>query len=184
MECPKKYAIICSRTSRGGARSSHNCADINFVVALNLTLHLPGRTVTCIMPGYIMPYMYVCMCSLSVCLSVYVCVRVCLCSYLTRTRNTIKQHLNARLVFVQLDTTRHVACARNNWYFNGPTELSGCRVVGGYRWEAPYVLAEASPFSCLPRQWQEESAWLTFNVDVCILTLIAFIVSTRGCKKR
>lgn len=127
MKRPKKYAIICCRTSRGrahnGLRSSRNCADINFVVALNLTLHLPGRTDM----HYARIYnaIYVCALCLSVC--------VCLCSYLTRTRNTIKQHLNARLVFVQLDTTRHVACARNNWYFNGPTELSGCRVVGGYR---------------------------------------------------
>lgn len=133
------------------------------------------------MPGYIMPYMYVCMCSLSVC----VCVCVCLCSYLTRTRNTIKQHLNARLVFVCNST--QLAMLHVLAIIDISMALQSCPVVGlsgRLSKEAPYVLAEASPFSCLPRQWQEESAWLTFNVDVCILTLIAFIVSTRGCKKR
>lgn len=126
---PQKVCYNLLPTEQGqsarGLRSSHNCADINFVVALNLTLHLPGRTD--MHYARIYNIVHICMCSLSV------CVGVCLCSYLTRTRNTIKQHLNARLVFVQLDTTRHVACARNNWYFNGPTELSGCLLVGGYR---------------------------------------------------
>lgn len=180
---PQKVCYNLLPTEQGqsarGLRSSHNCADINSVVALNLTLHLPGRTD--MHYARIYNIVHICMCCLSLCVGVC----VCLCSYLTRTRNTIKQHLNARLVFVQLDTTRHVACARNNWYFNGPTELSGCLLV---------CLSEAIDGSLCPggcesfrlfaTTMQQESVRLTFNVDVCILTLIAFIVSTRGCKKR
>lgn len=149
---PQKVCYNLLPTEQGqsarGLRSSHNCADINFVVALNLTLHLPGRTD--MHYARIYNIVHICMCSLSV------CVGVCLCSYLTRTRNTIKQHLNARLVFVQLDTTRHVACARNNWYFNGPTELSACRRLS----TAPCVLADASPFACLPRQCNKSPSGL------------------------
>lgn len=95
------------------------------------------------------------MCSLSVCLSVYVCVCVCLCSYLTRTRNTIKQHLNARLVFVCNST--QLAMLHVLAIIDISMALQSCPVVGlsgRVSKEAPYgLLAEASPFSCLPRQW-------------------------------
>lgn len=63
--------------------------------------------------------------------------------------------------------------------------LQSCRVVGlSEAIEGSLCPGGSESFQLFATTMQEESAWLTFNVDVCILTLIAFIVSTRGCKKR
>jgi len=79
--------------------------------------------------------------------------------YLSRARNTIKRHLNARVVFC---ATHNVASAHYNWYFNGATATAT-------------ALATVRPFimesRCGHQQWPQRnnSYGFALNIDVFLL---------------